>query len=189
MPVIWNPSIARWSYDYTRVRLKSGSRGSNTLFEAEGFWGSLGNNCYLLYLLLGHPRLIAHYPVPGNHLLTGDRMTGESPTTNDLLTVDLTSENLPGAWLTSAWLTGAWLTGWPVTGDVPGGLRLLGLGGSAGWVIRLETRRSRVQSPPRSATFFRRDWSWNIFYGHSLPSADSRRAVVSFWQKNVHNTG
>ena len=25
-------------------------------------------------------------------------------------------------------------------------------------------------------------------YGHSLPSADSRRAVVSFWRKNVHNT-
>ena len=43
--------------------------------------------------------------------------------------------------------------------------------------------------PPRSATFFRGDWSWNIFYGHSLPSADSRRAVVSFWRKNVHNTG
>ena len=53
----------------------------------------------------------------------------------------------------------------------------------------LETRRSRVQPPPRSATFFRGDWSWNIFYGHSLPSADSRRAVVSFWRKNVHNTG
>ena len=33
------------------------------------------------------------------------------------------------------------------------------------------------------------DWSWNIFYGHSLPSADSRRAFVSFWQRNVHNTG
>ena len=32
-------------------------------------------------------------------------------------------------------------------------------------------------------------WSWNIFYGHYLPSADSRRAVVSFWRKNVHNTG
>ena len=32
-------------------------------------------------------------------------------------------------------------------------------------------------------------WSWNIFYGHSLPSADSIRAVVSFWRKNVHNTG
>ena len=27
-----------------------------------------------------------------------------------------------------------------------------------------------------------------VIYGHSLPSADSRRAVVSFWQKNVHNT-
>ena len=29
----------------------------------------------------------------------------------------------------------------------------------------------------------------NIFCGHSVPSADSRRAVVSFWRKNVHNTG
>ena len=28
-----------------------------------------------------------------------------------------------------------------------------------------------------------------FFYGHSLPSADSRRAVVSFWRKNVNNTG
>ena len=64
-----------------------------------------------------------------------------------------------------------------------------GLGGSAGCAVRLETKRLRVQPPPRSATFFRGDWSWNIFYGHSLPSADSRRAVVSFWRKNVHNTG
>ena len=64
-----------------------------------------------------------------------------------------------------------------------------GLGGSVGCAVRLETRRSRVKPPPRSATFFRGDWSWNIFYGHSLPSADSRRAVVSFWRKNVHNTG
>ena len=64
-----------------------------------------------------------------------------------------------------------------------------GLGGSVGCTVRLETRRSRVQPPPRSATFFCGDWSWNIFYGHSLPSADSRRAVVSFWRKNVHNTG
>ena len=62
------------------------------------------------------------------------------------------------------------------------------LGGSVGCAVRLETRRSRVQPPPRSATFFRGDWSWNIFYYHSLPSADSRRAVVSFWRKNVHNT-
>ena len=66
---------------------------------------------------------------------------------------------------------------------------LEGLGGSFGCAVRLETRRSLAQPPPRSATFFRGDWSWNIFYGHSLPSADSRRAVVSFWRKNVHNTG
>ena len=30
-----------------------------------------------------------------------------------------------------------------------------GLGGSVGCAIRLETRRSRVKPPPRSATFFR----------------------------------
>ena len=71
-------------------------------------------------------------------------------------------------------------------GDVP---RATSLGGSVGCAVRLETRRSRVQPPPRSATFFRGDWSRNIFCGHSLPSADSRRTVVSFWRKNVHNTG
>ena len=27
------------------------------------------------------------------------------------------------------------------------------------------------------------------FYGHSLPSADSRKAFVSVWRKKVHNTG
>ena len=30
-------------------------------------------------------------------------------------------------------------------------------GGSVGCAVRLETRRSRVQPPPRSATFFRGD--------------------------------
>ena len=34
--------------------------------------------------------------------------------------------------------------------------------------------------------FFRGDWSWNNFYGHSLPTADSSRAVVSYWRKVVH---
>ena len=29
-------------------------------------------------------------------------------------------------------------------------------------------------------------WSWKHFFGHSPSSADSRRAVVSYWQKNVH---
>ena len=32
-----------------------------------------------------------------------------------------------------------------------------GVGGSVGCAVRLETRRSRVQPPPRSATFFRGD--------------------------------
>ena len=43
--------------------------------------------------------------------------------------------------------------------------------------------------PAGPAISFRGDWSWYIYYGHSLPSADSRRTVVIFWQKNVHNTG
>ena len=43
-------------------------------------------------------------------------------------------------------------------------------------------------TPIRSATFFRGDLIMKFFYSHSLPSADSRGAVVSFWQKNVHNT-
>ena len=81
------------------------------------------------------------------------------------------------------------VVGWPLTFLRQDQICIAGLGGSVGCTVQLETRRLRVQPPPRSATFFCRDWSWNIFYGHSLPSADSRRAVVSFWQKNVHNTG
>ena len=34
---------------------------------------------------------------------------------------------------------------------------IAGLGGSVECAVRLETRRSRVQPPPRSATFFRGD--------------------------------
>ena len=43
-------------------------------------------------------------------------------------------------------------------------------------------RRSQVRYPP-GPTLFRENWSWDIFYGHSLPSADSRRAVVRFLAK------
>ena len=32
---------------------------------------------------------------------------------------------------------------------------------------------------------FLETWSWKNFYGHSPFSADSRRAVVSYWRKNV----
>ena len=46
-----------------------------------------------------------------------------------------------------------------------------------------------VGSAPPGSTFIHGGWSWNIFYDQSLPSADSRRAVISFWWKNVHNTG
>ena len=61
-------------------------------------------------------------------------------------------------------------------------------------VAQLDARPTENQelagsTPAGLATFFCGDGSWNAFYGHSLPSADSRRAVVSFWQKNVHNTG
>ena len=41
-------------------------------------------------------------------------------------------------------------------------------------------------SIPTSGTFFRGDLVMKKFYGHSLSSADSRRAVVSYWRKNVH---
>ena len=51
--------------------------------------------------------------------------------------------------------------------------------------IRLACGRSRVQSSG-PATFFSGDWSWNHFYGRSLPTANSSRAVVSYWQKDVH---
>ena len=49
----------------------------------------------------------------------------------------------------------------------------------------MDCGRSQVRSSG-VATFFRGDWSWNHFYGHSFPSADSSRAVVNYWQKNVH---
>ena len=53
--------------------------------------------------------------------------------------------------------------------------------------VRLVIRRLWVRQS--SATFFLGDWSWNVFCGLSFPSADSRRAVVSFCRKNVHNIG
>ena len=40
-----------------------------------------------------------------------------------------------------------------------------------------------VWSEPLS---FVETWSWKKFYAHTPFSADSRRAVVSYWRKNVH---
>ena len=55
--------------------------------------------------------------------------------------------------------------------------------------VRLVIRRLRVHPLMARQHSFVEIGSWNIFYSHSLPSADSKRAVVSFWGKNVHNTG
>ena len=62
-------------------------------------------------------------------------------------------------------------------------------------VAQLEARPTGDQAvasstpPGRQHSFVEIDHEINIFHGHSLPSADSRKAVVSFWRKNVHNTG
>ena len=42
------------------------------------------------------------------------------------------------------------------------------------------------RSTPKSGTFFRENLIIKYFYSHSSSSADSRRAVVSYWRKNVH---
>ena len=52
--------------------------------------------------------------------------------------------------------------------------------------VRLVIWGSWVRFPPGPTTFFCGDWSWSIFYCHSLyshDSADWRRTVVSFWRK------
>ena len=51
--------------------------------------------------------------------------------------------------------------------------------------IRLVVRKSRVQSSGPAPSFIE-VWSWSNFYGHSLPTADSNKAVVSYWWKYGH---
>ena len=46
-----------------------------------------------------------------------------------------------------------------------------------------DSRRFNLQVQQQT---FVKIWSWNNFYGHSRPTADSSRTVVSYWQKNVH---
>ena len=43
-------------------------------------------------------------------------------------------------------------------------------------------RRLQIRAPTGQQHSF-------VEVDHSLPAADSRRAFVSFWRKNVHNTG
>ena len=85
---------------------------------------------------------------------------------------------------------------WPWWGKMPGiltrtlvVLRYERASGPSRMRIGLVIRKSWVRSLPGPETFFRRNWLWNVFYCHSVPSTDSRRAVVSFRPKNVHNTG
>ena len=47
-------------------------------------------------------------------------------------------------------------------------------------------RSLRVRHTAGSVIFCRGDLSWNIFYGHFLLFADSKRTVVSFWRRTVH---
>ena len=51
--------------------------------------------------------------------------------------------------------------------------------------MKMDCGRSRVRSSS-PATFFLWYWSWNNFYGHSFPSADSSRAVVNYWRNDLH---
>ena len=52
--------------------------------------------------------------------------------------------------------------------------------------IRLVFMRSQVRSSGPAPSFVE-IWSWNHFSGNSLPTADSSRPVVSYWQKYGHS--
>ena len=62
---------------------------------------------------------------------------------------------------------------------------IVGPAKSVGCAVRLVFRGSQVRfSGP--APSFAEILSWNNFYDHSLPTADSRSAVVSYWRKYGH---
>ena len=48
-----------------------------------------------------------------------------------------------------------------------------------------DSRSRGREFDPSQVQYFRGDWSWNIFYGHS-PFADSSKDVVSYKWKHVH---
>ena len=60
--------------------------------------------------------------------------------------------------------------------------------GGFSWMrVQLVIRRLRVPPLVRQHSFV--EIYLEKFSAITLLSADSKRAVVSFWQKNVHNTG
>ena len=62
--------------------------------------------------------------------------------------------------------------------------------GQPGSVARSDARLPGMQTVAGSNLTSGNILSWrlvmNNFYDHSLPSADSRRADVNYWRKNVH---
>ena len=52
-------------------------------------------------------------------------------------------------------------------------------------IIKKTKLLSQVRSLPPAHSFVE-TWSWKNFYSHSSSFTDSRRAVVSYWRKNVH---
>ena len=61
-----------------------------------------------------------------------------------------------------------------------------GRASAVGCAYRLVSRRPPRVRSSRSAHSFVEIWSWKKINDHSLPSADSRRAVVSYWRKNMY---
>ena len=79
----------------------------------------------------------------------------------------------------------SWL---PETSGLDHECPLAGLGGSVGCAV-YGNQEVAGSTPAEVGNIL----SWRLimkyFLRSFLPSADSRGAVVSFWQKNVHNTG
>ena len=74
-------------------------------------------------------------------------------------------------------------------------LCLAGLGGSVGCAVRLETRRSRVQAPPRSATFFRGEAGIAILIKvnrhkmeHIYAKATNVSIFLKSWNNDIHQS-
>ena len=71
----------------------------------------------------------------------------------------------------------------------------MGRGEVKGWgsVARFDMRPTDDQEVAGSTPAGRQhsfvEIDHELFCTVTLPSADSRRAIVSFWRKNVHNTG
>ena len=90
-----------------------------------------------------------------------------------VLPVPLSSLSFPFFWQTTQWCTGADVsnpTQICICVEPPASAR--------SDLRRLETEGHRFNPAEILSAFFRGGWLRNIFYGHSLPSADSRRKGI-----------